>query len=221
MSAGRHLSGAGVIAGMLLACAPQMMAHSSDVLLARLRLQNGPEMALEVTADVQGSSWLRHAPNPVEVLGAGLRVVLPSGRSWSLGELGKPAVTLHQGFAPPSPVPITFEPGEPIPELLTATWVWRPSESPVRLEVPLANPNSVLFWKTEPGSEAPAAGWQIMVAGDRSQAVSLPVEPTPLQWNWKAYTALFVAGCGLLLQGALIFFRVRKHLSKPQAAPGS
>ncbi len=220
MSAARHLLGAGWITGVLLSNAPPLEAHSSDVLLARLRLQNGPEMALEVTADVQGSSWLRHAPNPVEVLGAGLRVVLPSGRSWSLGELGKPAVTVHQGFGPPSPVPITFEPGEPIPELLTATWVWRPSESAVRLEVPLTNPNSVLFWKTEPGNEAPAAGWQVMVAGDRSQEVRLPVEPSPLQWNWKAYTALLVAGCGLLLQGALIFLRVRKHVSKPKDSLG-
>ena len=116
MSTARHLLGAGLITGVLLSSAPPLAAHSSDVLLARLRLQNGPEMTLELTADVQGSSWLRHAPNPVEVLGAGLRVVLPSGRSWSLGELGKPAVTLHQGFAPTAPVPITFEPGEPVPD---------------------------------------------------------------------------------------------------------
>ncbi|MEI6870765.1 MAG: hypothetical protein WCL08_00645 [Verrucomicrobiota bacterium] len=219
MSTARHLLGAGVIAGVLLSSVPSE-AHSSDVLLARLRLQNGPELTLEVTADVQGSSWLRHAPNPVEVLAAGLRVVLPSGRSWSLGELGKPAVTLHQGFAPPAPVPITFEQGEPIPELLTATWVWRPSESPVRIEVPLANPNSVLFWKTEPGIEEPSKGWQILVSGDRSQEVFLPVNPSPLRWDWKAYTALIVAGCGLLLQGALIFLRVRKHVSKPKEPLG-
>jgi hypothetical protein len=218
MSKRRHRLGAGlvglIVAALLILHPQRVEAHSADVLLARLRLQDGPEVTLQVTADVQRNPWLRHAPNPVEVLGAGLRIVLPSGRSFFLSELKKPEITLHQGFEPPSPVAITFDPGEAIPELLTATWVWRPSESPLRLEVPLGNPNSVLFWKTEPRTEAPSAGWQVLVAGDQSREVTLPAPLSPLHWNWMAYTAATVAGCGLLLQAALLFLRVRKHFGR-------
>ena len=218
MSESRHRLGAGfmslTVAALLNFFPQHLEAHSADVLLARLRLQDGPEVTLQVTADVQGNPWLRHAPNPVEVLGAGLRIVLPSGRSFSLSELRKPEITLHQGFEPPSPVTITFDPGEAVPELLTATWVWRPSESPLRLEVPLGNPNSVLFWKTAPGTEEPSVGWQILVAGDQSHDVTLPAPLSPLHWNWMAYTAATVAGGGLLLQGALLFLRVRRHFGR-------
>jgi hypothetical protein len=221
MNGARHRLGAGWITALALfvALAHSAFAHNADVLLARLRLENTPEVRLEITADVQGTPWLRHAPNPVEVLGAGLRVVLPSGRSWNLSELGKPKITLHQGFAPPAPVPVTFEPGEPIPELLTATWTWRPSETPLRIEVPLYNPNSVLLWSTAPGTEEPSAGWQILVGGDRSREVALPVAPSPLAWNWKAYTAVSVAALGLLLQATLIVVRIRKHFGKRVVQP--
>ena len=218
MNRSRPCVGAGlvslIVATLLIFLPQRVVAHSADVLLARLRLQDGPEVTLQVTADVQGNPWLRHAPNPVEVLGAGLRIVLPSGRSFSLSELGKPKITLHQGFEPPSPVAITFDPGEAIPELLTATWTWRPSESPLRLEVPLGNPNSVLFWKTAPGTEEPSLGWQVLVSGDQSREVSLPAPLSPLHWNWMAYTAVTVAGGGLLLQGALLFLRARRHFAR-------
>ena len=70
MNRSRPCVGAGlvslIIAALLIFLPQRVVAHSADVLLARLRLQDGPEVTLQVTADVQGNPWLRHAPNPVK-----------------------------------------------------------------------------------------------------------------------------------------------------------
>ena len=193
-----------------------ILAHSGDVFLARLRTDHPPEVTLEITADVAAHPQLREASNPVEKMGQSLRVLLPSGRAWTLYELGKPTVSLHDGFAAPAPVPAQHPTGEPTPELITASWTWRPSESPLRFEVPKDNPGTVLFWSTQPGSDAVATGWGMLLAGDRSAPQKLPLEPSLIQWNWKAVTGLCIAGLGLTLQAILLLKALRRLRHKGQ-----
>ncbi len=200
-----------VIGGAVLA-PPFAFAHSGDLLLARLVLHPSAEVTLEITADLAANPHLKNTPNPAAALGDSLRVHLPGGRSWKITELGKPTVYLRDGFQSPAPVPLEHSAGEKTPELYTASWTWRASETPLRFEVPAGNPQTVIFWHVGPDSEAVAPGWKMLLAGDGSNPIALPVRPTALVWNWKAILALSFAGLGLGLQGMLL---VRKLKTKP------
>jgi hypothetical protein len=186
------------------------VAHSGDLLLARLVLGRTPEVTLEVTADVAGNPWLKDSAHVADALGATLRVLLPGGRGWKLSELGKPAVSLHATFPHPAPLPLSHGPGESTPEWYTASWTWRPSASPLRFEVPADSPHTVLFWNVAPNSPEPAAGWRMLLSSDRTPPIPLAVAPAPLRWSAPAFAAMGVAATGLLLQGFLLWRRVRR-----------
>lgn len=185
-------------------------AHSGDLLLARLVLRQAPEVTLEVTADLAGNPWLKDSPNVANALGEALRVLLPNGRGWTLSQLGKPEVSLHATFPHPAPLPLAHAAGEAAPEWFTASWTWRPSASPLRFEVPEGSSHTVLFWNVAPGSAEPAPGWRMLLSSDRTPPVPLAVAPAPLRWNPAAVAAMGVAAAGLLLQGFLLWNRVRK-----------
>ncbi|MEI6712118.1 MAG: hypothetical protein WCO60_00085 [Verrucomicrobiota bacterium] len=198
-----------VIGGVLLA-PPIAFAHSGDILLARLVLQQGHEVTLQITADLEANPHLKNTQDPASALGESLRVILPGGRSWSIRELGKPTITVHNGFPFAAPVPLQHQPEEKLPELYTASWTWRPSESPLRFEVPTSNPHTVAFWNVAPNSDSVAPNWRMLLAGDSSNPIPLPVRPSPLKWNWQAAVALTVAGAGLSFQAFLLLRRLRK-----------
>lgn len=187
-----------------------VQGHSGDFLLARLSFGSDSKVALDVTADLAGLAWLRDSQNPAETLGKFIHVGLPDGRSWALGDLGKPLVSLHTGFPHSAPVAMSHVDGEAQPELYTATWSWRPSDTPLRLEVAKGSPATLVFWTVSPGVDVPSAGWEILSEGEQSRVVNLPFKPTPLRWNWKAYLAMGVAACGLLMQAVLILGRLRR-----------
>ena len=186
------------------------VAHSGDLLLGRLVLGQSPEVTLEVTADVAGNPWLKDSSHVADALGATLRVILPDGRGWTLAELGKPAVSLHATYPHPAPLPLAHGPGEPAPEWYTASWTWRPSASPLRFEVPAESKHTLLFWHVSPGSPEPAAGWRMLLSSDRTAPIALAVAPAPLRWSTPAFAAMGVAAGGLLLQGFLLWRRVRR-----------
>ncbi len=207
MIALRRLCVAGVLACAFL---QEASAHTNDILLARLVFQSGPEVSLELTADLAGLPWLRHEANPSETLGKALHVAMPGGRSWALAELGTPVVTVLSSFPSPAPVPLSHDPEEAAPELLMMVWKWRPTASPLRIEVAKGAPATLLFWTVAPDSVEPSPGWQMLSEGERTPEVMLPFKPVPLQWNWKARLAVGVAVCGLTLQAFLILGRLRK-----------
>lgn len=192
-------------------------AHTSDVLLSRLVFRDGADVTLEVTADVAGISWLRDAANPADSIGKALQIHLPDGRTWSASQLGKPTVTLHTGYPHPSPVLLSHPESEPPPELYTVSWNWRPSASPLRVEIAKGSGATTLLWTVPSGSNTPAPGWQMLMEGDFSNPIALPFKPKPLQWNWKARMAAGMAAVGLGLQGCLILIRLRR-LRRPTPA---
>ncbi len=186
-------------------------AHSPDVLTARLVFDGGPEVSLEITADVAQTPWLRDAANPAQAMGSAIRVAPPQGRPWSPSELGPPHVSLHQGFQHPAPQSFAHEDGDPKSELLTAAWKWRPSVSPLRFEVPKDHPANILLWAVNRRSPDPSPNGQLLLASDKSAPFELPFRPTPFQWNWKARLAASVAVCGIALQSLVIFLRFRRR----------
>lgn len=187
-------------------------AHSEDVLLARVVRSGNAEISVEVTVDPSKNPFLRNATNLAEALGESLEVHLPSGKHWLLRDIGKATVSLSDRFEHLAPVPVSHEITESPPELVTAKWTWRPSESPLQFEVPHSNENSVLLWSVAPDSEAPQPGWRLLLSGDRSHPIHLSDPPQPLQWNWKARTAMAIAAGGLALNLLLL---IRKTKLKP------
>jgi hypothetical protein len=199
---------------IILSCAAaqpkELAAHSSDVLLVRLVLNEPPQVTLEVTADLNGIPWLGTASNPAELLGKTLKINAPSGRSWYASEMGQPRVSLHSGYPHPAPVPLTHSSEETVPELYTVAWTWRPSETPLQLEITNDRPVTSFIWAVSQKTNLPMPGWQPLVEGERSKPIALPFTPSPLQWSWKAYTAAGISACGLILQGCLITIRWRR-----------
>ena len=187
-----------------------LQGHSSDVLLARLSFGSDSTVALEVTADLTGSAWLRDSRNPAEVLGRMICVGLPGGRFWALGDLGKPSVSLHSGFPHWAPISLVHGEGETPPEFYSVTWSWRPSDTPLRFEVVKGSPATLVFWTVQPGGDGPSSAWEMLSEGEKSREVDLPFKPVPLLWNWKAYVAMSVAASGLLMQAILILRRLRR-----------
>ena len=186
--------------------------HSDDVLLARVLQNDNAEVSVEITVDPSKNPFLRNSANLARALGECIEVHLPNGKNWLLKDISTATVTLSDRFAHPAPVPVSHEVTETPQELLTAKWIWRPSESPLHFAVPNANPNTVLLWSVAPDSELPLPGWRFLTAGDRSDAIHLRSTPQPLQWNWKACTAIGVATLGLALNLTLL---IRKAKLKP------
>lgn len=204
----------GAATSLLFACAAVIEAygHSDDVLLARVLHGNNAEVSVEITVDPSKNPFLRGSTNFAEALGESLEVHLPSGKSWLLRSIGKATVTLSDRFEHTAPVPVSHPIQETPQELLTAKWTWRPSESPLRFSVPRKNPNTVLLWNVAPDSGLPSPGWRLLVSGERSDPIHLRINPQPLQWNWKARTAIGFAMLGLALNLILL---IRKAKLKP------
>jgi hypothetical protein len=177
--------------------------------MVRLLFGKKAEVTLEITADPAANPHLKDVSNPAELLGRSLSVHLPSGKSWTLAEIGTPTVTLRDGFPFPAPIPVQHPADEPLPELYTASWTWRPSESPIHFEIPAKSPQTVVFWSVLPDSDAVAPNWRMLMAGDRTPPQVLPMPPAPLQWSWKAALALGVAGLGLVGQAILLVHKIR------------
>jgi hypothetical protein len=200
--------GGGAILAPPFAC-----AHSADTTLARVRLRQSPEVSIEITVDRHQNPHLQGVEDIARSLGETLRIHLPSGKNWGLGELGKPVFSLSSGYESPSPVPLGHNGLEQTPELTTLTWTWRPSESPIRISVAPQSPHTVLLWSVGPEDEQPHPGWRILLGGNSTPPIALPHPPSRLNWNWKSITALSFAAVGLLLQGILITNRLRARSS--------
>ena len=183
--------------------------HSDEVLLARVLHGKNAEVSVEITVEPSKNPFLRSSTNLAEALGESLEVHLPSGKSWLLRSIGKATVTLSDRFEHPAPVPLSHQITDTPQELLTAKWTWRPSESPLRFSVPTANPNTVLLWNVAPDSGLPVPGWRLLVSGDSSDPIHLRISPQPLQWNWKARTAVGVAMLGLALNLLLLIHKAK------------
>ena len=186
--------------------------HSDDLLLARVLQCSNAEVSVEITVEPSKNPFLRSSTNLAEALGEALEVHLPSGKHWLLRNICEARITLSDRFEHAAPVPVSHQITEAPKELLTAKWTWRPSESPLRFEVPNANPNTVLLWEVAADSELPLPGWRMLVSGDRSDPIHLRINPQPLQWNWKARAAITVAALGLALNFLLL---IRKTKLKP------
>lgn len=199
---------------ILLACAAAFPhrgeAHASDILLIRLTFNEPAQATLEVTADLSGIPWLKSSSNPAALLGKTLKINTPNGRSWFAAEMGDPKVSLHTGYPHQAPIPLTHGPEETPPELYSVSWTWRPSASQLQIECSRENPVTAFLWAVSPKTNLPMPGWQPLVEGERSRPLAVPFAPSPLRWNWKAYTAIGISACGLILQGCLIAIRWRR-----------
>ncbi len=187
-------------------------AHSDDIILARVISGQDAEVSVELTVEASKNPHLRAAENIADALGNSLQVQLPSGKHWLLREMGAASVSLSSRFEHLAPVPVSHDITGGPPELVTAKWTWRPSESPLQFKVPEANPNTVLLWNITSESEEPLPGWRLLISGDQSAPIHLGTDPHPLRWDWKAKSALGIAAGGLLLNLALL---VHKTKHKP------
>lgn len=205
----QHKLAAAISLVLTQAAVPDTFGHSDDVLLARVLQGGNAEMSVEITVEPSKNPFLRNSTNPAETLGESLEVRLPSGKRWLLRDICNPTVTLSDRFEHPAPVPVSHPITETPQELLTAKWTWRPSESPLHFAVPNSNPNTVLLWSVTPDSELPLPEWRFLISGDRSAPIHLRIDPQPLQWNWKARTAIVVAALGLALNLLLLIRKIR------------
>jgi hypothetical protein len=170
--------------------------HAAEFLSAKLTLLPNAEVLLEITADYVGNPLITDEAVAREALIDPIRLrrdetLLP------LAELSAASVTQHDNwaeFAPASYLPSDTE-AQPH-TLITASWRWRHSEPEIVFEMPKGKLHDVLLWTRDQANPAAPPKWMLLLAGDRSKAISVHWPPWWRRWQTVMASSVFVLALG-------------------------
>lgn len=170
--------------------------HGAEFLSAKLTLLSDAEVLLEVTADYGGNPLISDEAAAKEALLDPIRLrfgdsLLP------MSEISPITVSKHDNwaeFAPASYLPSDTE-AQPH-TLITAAWRWRSEAPEVVFEMPKGKLHDVLLWtRDETNPDAPPK-WMLLLAGDRSKAISVHWPPWWRRWQMVMASSVFVLALG-------------------------
>ncbi|MDP1586434.1 MAG: hypothetical protein Q8M07_01710 [Prosthecobacter sp.] len=170
--------------------------HGAEFLSAKLTLLPDAEVLLEVTADYGGNPLIADEAAAKEALIDPIKLRL-GGALVPLAELSAARITQHNNwaeFAPASYLPSDTE-AQPH-NLITAAWRWRSSGPEIVFEMPKGKLHDVLLWtRDQTNSEAPPK-WMLLLAGDKSKAISVHWPPWWQRWQTVMASSVFVLVLG-------------------------
>ncbi|MBX7206947.1 MAG: hypothetical protein K1X78_01440 [Verrucomicrobiaceae bacterium] len=163
-------------------------AHGTEFLLGKLTIAPGA-MRLELTADCDANPMIADRKEAAEILPGALQI--------QIGDEAKPLESL-------APIRLEdrtkFDESAPLPpgafdnsidhQLLTAEWQWEPDRKSVRFAVPKASKHDVLLWVVDTGNPAADPRWMVLLGGDVTPEVMLPVQAR----GWRIGPAWMLAG---------------------------
>lgn len=169
-----------------------VFGHGAEFLSAKLTLLPEAEVLLEVTADYGGNPLIADEAVAKEALIDPVRL----RRNESLvplAELSAASITQHDNwveFAPASYLPSDTE-AQPH-TLITAAWRWRSSEPEIVFEMPKGKMHDVLLWTRDQTNPDAPPKWMLLLAGDRSKAISVHWPPWWQRWQMVMASSVFV-----------------------------
>jgi hypothetical protein len=182
-----------------------VFGHGSEYVFAKLTISHEPRrVALEVSLEYLENPLIDSVDQAREALSS--HILIESGsEKFSLGEWpGEVTWSERDRFdeSAPAPVPESDE-GEEHKLLVARVDLSRLEANSLNLRIAGEGEQAVIFWvdeqapENEPDSESKPLRWVILIAGDRSMAVTLP--PTPERKSVVWISGLIGVGVFLLL----------------------
>jgi hypothetical protein len=169
-----------------------VFGHGAEFLSAKLTLLPEAEVLLEVTADYGGNPLIADEAAATEALIDPIKLRLGEALV-PLAELSAASITQHDKwaeFAPASYLPSETE-AQPH-TLITAAWRWRSSEPEIVFEMPKGKMHDVLLWTRDQTNPDAPPKWMLLLAGDRSKAISVHWPPWWQRWQMVMASSVFV-----------------------------
>jgi len=173
-----------------------VFGHGAEFLSAKLTLLPEAEVLLEITADYGGNPLITDEAVAKEALMDPVRLM--RGESLvPLAELSAASITQHDNwaeFAPASYLPSDAE--TQAHTLITAAWRWRSSEPEIVFEMPKGKLHDVLLWTRDQTNPDAPPKWMLLLAGDRSKAISIHWPPWWQRWQMVMASSVVVLALG-------------------------
>ncbi len=173
-----------------------VFGHGAEFLSAKLTLLPEAEVLLEITADYGGNPLIADEAVAKEALMDPVRLM--RGESLvPLAELSAASITQHDNwaeFAPASHLPSDAE--TQAHTLITAAWRWRSSEPEIVFEMPKGKLHDVLLWTRDQTNPDAPPKWMLLLAGDRSKAISIHWPPWWQRWQMVMASSVVVLALG-------------------------
>ena len=174
--------------------------HAGAFILAKCRTETTGTVSLELTVDCGQHPTLTDRETAV----AAMRQVLAIQSASGAAALDMLAAAVPEFSTVPDPdIPFPADPPEAARphDLVRLRYAWQPGVPEIRFAVPAGNPHDVLFWLAGGARPAPGpARWRILIAGDVSPPVRVPVPSGIPRLGTGARLAL-AAAVGLALAG--------------------
>ena len=178
---------------MLPLCAS---GHGAEFLSAKLTLLPDAGVLLEVTADFGGNPLISDEAAAREALIDPVRLNV-QGILVALSDIAKAAISQHQNwaeFAPASYLPSDTEGQEH--QLITAAWRWRSETAEIVFEMPKGKMHDVLIWTQDATLPDIPPKWMLLLAGDKSKAISVHWTPWWRHWQTVMASSVFLVALG-------------------------
>jgi hypothetical protein len=173
-----------------------VFGHGAEFLSAKLTLLPEAEVLLEITADYGGNPLIADEAVAKEALMDPVRLM--RGESLvPLAELSAASITQHDNwaeFAPALYLPSDAE--TQAHTLITAAWRWRSSEPEIVFEMPKGKLHDVLLWTRDQTNPDAPPKWMLLLAGDRSKAISIHWPPWWQRWQMVMASSVVVLALG-------------------------
>lgn len=169
------------------------LGHGAEFLSAKLTLLPDAEVLLEVTADYGSNPLIADEVVAREALADPVRLrrnntLLP------LASFSTASISQHQNwaeYAPASYLPSDTE-GQ-AHTLITSAWRWQSEEPEIVFEMPKGKLHDVLLWTHDAVNPAAPPKWMLLLAGDRSLAISIQQSPNWRYWMVPALGGLILS----------------------------
>lgn len=185
----RFLAGGAVLLPLLA------QGHGCEFLFARLDVEPGGRLTLQMTADYGGNPMLPDEEAAKSALMDALRV-RAAGEGRRLDELARLHFEKRGQWDPETPA--SFAPPEDgTPHrLLTATWSWHADVDALAFEVPRQNVHDVLLWTTHLRASEGDPKWMLLIGGESSPEIALVAAQDGGGWQ---RAGMIIAACFCLL----------------------
>jgi hypothetical protein len=171
------------MAAGLLVTAPQLIAHGSECLFARVSQADGGDITVELTADVEGNPLIPDALQARDILAGALQVRIGE-RRYRLEDLAALTWEQRTRLSDDAPVPPGTDASRH--QLLTAVWHARLPGQTVSFVTPDRTPHDVLLWDAVAAPTPGRPRWMLLICGEESRAYALPAvsatSSTPVFW---------------------------------------
>jgi len=173
-----------------------VFGHGAEFLSAKLTLLPDAEVLLEITADYGGNPLIADESIAREALNDPVRLKHHETLV-SLAELAAVNITQHDNWAEFAPASYLPSDTEAKPHtLITAAWRWRSETPEIVFEMPKGKLHDVLLWTRDQTNPDVSPKWMLLLAGDRSKAISVYGASWWRRWQTLMASSVFVLVLG-------------------------